>query len=304
MSVIDILRRRKAQGSRPPHGDGARVALCVEGGGMRGVVSAGMVWALEHLGLTQTFDGVYGSSAGAINAAYFLAGQAAVGTTIYYEDINNRRFINLWRAINGKPILDLGYLIDDVAINRKPLDVARVIGAASPLSVMATDAATGRRAILRNFADGRQLLAAMRAGATMPIVAGQPAVYGTGRYFDASLTEPIPVPTAEAEGYTHILTLLTRPGIVKRRVSSFDRLFVAPRLRRLSPVLAQQYLNRTVPYTALIRCLDAGKGPRGQASVVCVRASIFIPRLECDRTVLMEGAQRGFAAVMSAFDGQ
>ena len=271
---------------------------------MRGVVSAGMVWALEHLGLTQAFDAVYGSSAGAINAAYFLAGQAAVGTTIYYEDINNKRFINLWRAINGKPILDLGYLLDEVAITRKPLDVARVIGAASPLSVMATDAATGRRVILRNFADGRELLAAMRAGATMPIVAGQPAAYGTGRYFDASLTEPIPVPTAEAEGYTHILTLLTRPGIVKRQVSSFDRLFVGPRLRRLSPALAQQYLNRTVPYTALIRCLDAGKGPRGLASVVCVRASIFIPRLECDRAVLMEGAQRGFAAVMSAFDGQ
>jgi predicted patatin/cPLA2 family phospholipase len=301
--VIEILRRRMARG-KPPYGDGARVALCVEGGGMRGVVSAGMVWALEHLGMTHAFDAVYGSSAGAINAAYFLAGQAAVGTTIYYEDINNRRFINLWRAINGKPILDLGYLIDDVAIKRKPLDVARVLGAASPLSVMATDAATGRRAILRNFADGRDLLAAMRAGATMPIVAGQPATYGTGRYFDASLTEPIPVPTAEAEGYTHILTLLTRPGVVKRQVSSFDRWFVAPRLRRLSPALAHQYLNRTVPYTALIRCLDEGTGPRGQASVVCVRASIFIPRLECDRTLLMEGAQRGFSAVMSAFDGQ
>ena len=55
------------------------------------------------------------------------------------------------------------------------------------------------------------------------------------------------------------MTLLTRPGIVQRQVSSFDRLFVGPRLRRLSPALAQQYLNRTVPYTALIRCLDAGK---------------------------------------------
>jgi predicted patatin/cPLA2 family phospholipase len=302
--VIDILRRRLAQGTRAPHGDGARVALCVEGGGMRGVVSAGMVWALEHLGMTHAFDAVYGSSAGAINAAYFLAGQAAVGTTIYYEDINNRQFINLWRAIGSRPILDLGYLIDDVAIRRKPLDVARVIAAASPLSVMATDAATGRRAILRNFSDGKDLLAAMRAGATMPIVAGQPAAYGTGRYFDASLTEPIPVPTAEAEGYTHILTLLTRPGVVNRGVSSFDRLFVGPRLRRVSPVLAQQYLNRTKPYAELIRCLEQGKGPRGQASVVCVRASIFVPRLECDRTLLMEGAKRGFAAVMTAFDGR
>ena len=35
---------------------------------MRGVVSAGMVWALEELRLTSAFDVVYGSSAGALNA--------------------------------------------------------------------------------------------------------------------------------------------------------------------------------------------------------------------------------------------
>ena len=303
MTVVEILRRRLARRSRPPHGDGVKVALCVEGGAMRGVISAGMVWALEHLGLTTAFDAVYGSSAGAINAAYFLAGQAAIGTTIYYEDINNSRFINMWRAVNGRPIVDLGFLIDDVAVNRKPLDTARVLGAPSPLSVMATDAATGRRAILRDFQSAQDLLDAMRAGATMPIVAGHPAQYGAGRYFDASLTEPIPVPTAEAEGYTHILALLTRPGVMRTRPSSFDRLYVGPRLRKLSPALATQYMNRAAPYSALMSCLNGGSGPRGTANVVCVRAPIIISKLECDRQMLIEGAKRGFASVMSVFEG-
>jgi predicted patatin/cPLA2 family phospholipase len=301
--VVEILRRRLARGSRVPHGDGARVALCVEGGAMRGVISAGMVWALEHLGFTQAFDAVYGSSAGAINSAYFLAGQAALGTTIYYEDINNRQFINLWRAVNGRPIVNLGFLIDEVAVRRKPLEVARVLAAPSPLSVMATEAATGGRAVLRNFASGRDLLDAMRAGATMPIVAGEPATYRTGRYFDASLIEPIPVPTAEAEGHTHILALLTRPGVMRSRPSAFDRWFVSPRLRKLSPALAAQYMNRAKPYSALISCLEAGKGPRGLAEVVSIRAPIVIPKLECDRAILLEGARRGFASVMDLFDG-
>jgi predicted patatin/cPLA2 family phospholipase len=300
--VIEILRKRKARGSRPPHGDGASVALCVEGGAMRGVISAGMVWALEHLGLTTAFDAVYGSSAGAINAAYFLAGQAALGTTIYYEDINNSRFISPWRAVNGRPIVDLGFLIDEVAVRRKPLETARVLSSPTPLSVMATDAATGQRAILRDFKSARDLLDALRAGATMPIVAGPPAAYNAGRYFDASLTEPIPVPTAEAEGHTHILALLTRPGTMRKRPSSFDRLYVGPRLRKLSPALAAQYLNRAAPYSALISCLDNGKGPRGLALVACIRAPIIIPKLERDRAMLVEGAKRGFASVMSVFE--
>src|SRR5579871_2481947 len=87
-SIFELLRARADRGSVRPHADGASIALCVEGGAMRGVVSAGMVSALEELGLVTAFDAVYGSSAGAINAAYFLAGQARLGTTIYFEDIN------------------------------------------------------------------------------------------------------------------------------------------------------------------------------------------------------------------------
>jgi len=79
---------------------------------MRGVVSGGMVVALEQLGLLECFDAIYGSSAGAMNGAYFLAGQAALGTTIYYDNINNRHFIDFARALRGRPVVDLDFLVD------------------------------------------------------------------------------------------------------------------------------------------------------------------------------------------------
>ena len=44
------------------------------------------------------FDAVYGSSAGAINATYFLSGQRE-GVNIYCEDIANRRFVDLRRLV-------------------------------------------------------------------------------------------------------------------------------------------------------------------------------------------------------------
>src|SRR5262245_63389278 len=73
--------------------DGRKAGLIVEGGAMRGVISCAALMALEDLGMTKVFDEVYGASAGALNAAYFLAGQAAYATTIYYQKINNTRFI-------------------------------------------------------------------------------------------------------------------------------------------------------------------------------------------------------------------
>lgn len=45
---------------------------------MRGCVSAGMIAAVVTLGLMDTFDAVYGSSAGSLVGAYAIAGQVCV----------------------------------------------------------------------------------------------------------------------------------------------------------------------------------------------------------------------------------
>ncbi len=269
---------------------------------MRGVISAGMVSALEALGLVDAFDAVYGSSAGALNAAYFLAAQAARGTTIYYEDINTHRFIDLRRPLGNRPILDLDFLMNDVLRRRKRLDVDRVLGASTPFSILASDVAAAAATRFRDFAGEDDLIDAMRASATMPIVAGGPHAFRGGRYFDASLTEPIPVPTAEADGHTHILVLLTRPDAEPRSLSTLDRVFVIPRLRRLSPKLASMYIDRSEPYAALLRCIDAGTGPLGRAAVQGIRPlPPAVARLERRRSRLVTGSEGGYRAVMIAF---
>jgi predicted patatin/cPLA2 family phospholipase len=300
--VIELLKARRARGSRRPHGDGVSIALAVEGGAMRGVISAGMVSALETLGLADAFDAVYGSSAGAINAAYFLAGQARLGTTLYYDNINPRRFIDLGRARRGRPIVNLDYLLNDVARRAKPLDASRVIAAASPLAVVATDVDRQTSHALRAFRDPSDLFAALRASATMPVLAGDPLTHLGRRYLDASLSEPIPVPTAERDGHTHVLVLLTRgPGIAPQP-SALDRWFVAPRLRRVSASLAAQYLTRSVPYAALMQQIEAGTGPLGRAIVSAIRVADFrVSRLERRGAVLEAGARRGYDQVITAF---
>jgi predicted patatin/cPLA2 family phospholipase len=302
-TAIDILKARRARDSRPPHADGYSLALAVEGGAMRGVISAGMMWALEDLGFADLFDAVYGSSAGAINAAYFLAGQAGLGATIYYEDINNRRFIDLRRAALGRPIVNLSYLLADVAVHRKTLDVARVLAAPAPLAVLATRVDDGTCVALRAFPDGPALFRALQASATMPVVAGPPCRYDGCCYLDASLSEPIPVPAAEADGHTHVLALLTRSGAMRARPSAFDRYFVEPRLRRFSLELAARYLGRAEPYAALLRQLDSGTGPLGRAAVTKIRVNgLRISKLEVRRTVLEDGARLGREAVLRAFE--
>ena len=73
--VLRVIADRVRRGSRPgKRQDGLRVALAIEGGGMRGTVSAGMALAQYETEVAHAFDAVYGASAGAITGAWLLSG--------------------------------------------------------------------------------------------------------------------------------------------------------------------------------------------------------------------------------------
>ena len=103
--VATALHARRASGSRPGlRDDGQRIALAIEGGGMRGCVAAGMAAALNHLELTDAVDVVYGSSAGSLVGAYLLTRQLPLyGGSIYYETLPSagRAFIDLRNALRS-----------------------------------------------------------------------------------------------------------------------------------------------------------------------------------------------------------
>ncbi|KAL7534882.1 hypothetical protein ACHAXR_006139, partial [Thalassiosira sp. AJA248-18] len=91
--VLSIVRERVKTKSKPgdrlqgaaPSGDTIpHLALVIEGGGMRGAVSAGMAAALSTLDLLDAFDSIHGSSAGAIVGAYLVSRQLC---TDVYTDI-------------------------------------------------------------------------------------------------------------------------------------------------------------------------------------------------------------------------
>uniref|UniRef100_A0A7S1V8P2 PNPLA domain-containing protein n=1 Tax=Grammatophora oceanica TaxID=210454 RepID=A0A7S1V8P2_9STRA len=77
--VVQIMAQRFHEGSKPGHRtDPHKVALCMEGGGMRGAVSAGMASAIACLGLQDSLDAIYGSSAGSIVGSYMVSRQMCV----------------------------------------------------------------------------------------------------------------------------------------------------------------------------------------------------------------------------------
>ena len=85
--VIKLINMRAKTNSKPgarAFNDTATLALSIEGGGMRGAVSAGMASAIAVLGLSDSFDSIYGSSAGSVVGAYMVSRQMCIDV---YTDV-------------------------------------------------------------------------------------------------------------------------------------------------------------------------------------------------------------------------
>lgn len=103
--VLKLLRQRFENYSTPGNRqDNATLALAMEGGGMRGSVSAGMAAAIASLGLTDAFDSIYGSSAGSVVGAYMISRQMCVDVYVDILPAAKKKFVckrRLVRAIAG-----------------------------------------------------------------------------------------------------------------------------------------------------------------------------------------------------------
>ncbi|DBB06018.1 TPA: hypothetical protein ACH3X3_009994 [Trebouxia sp. C0006] len=220
--ALQLLRQRAAQNSLPfDRKDNFKLGLVVEGGGMRGAVSAGGLLELGNLGFRECFDAVYGSSAGAINATYFLSGQRE-GVRIYYEDIANKQFVDLSRLLDRKneqgPVLNLSFLMDHVMERVKPLFWDAVLDSPIPLKVVASSLDTLEPVLLEGFESKEDLVACLKASANVPRIAGEPLQHRGQRLVDAAVFEAVPFRVAVADGCTHIITLCTRPPFKGNRI--------------------------------------------------------------------------------------
>jgi predicted acylesterase/phospholipase RssA len=328
--VLRVIDERVRSGSRPGNrSDGLRVVLSIEGGGMRGSVSAGMALGLHELGLTAAFDAVYGASAGAITGAWLLSSEPEMLRG--WTDPDWARTLIRWSALlRRRPVVDVKSLVEVVYQEQFPMDFASVLASGVEYHPLATDAATGESTDLRPLvADPAELRLALRASASLPFLAGPPVRLRGRRFYDAGVAESIPFRTPVAQGATHILVLRSRRpvAVVNGTTAPADdaddaaaedavigpdaarpprsvRFLNRTTLRKESPALRTALLTRsarTAADLARIAELDAA----GQALMVFPPESVPpVSRLTTDGPLLAAAFESGRAAFHAVCDWQ
>jgi NTE family protein len=203
-----------------------RLALVLGSGGVRSIAALGIAEVLATEGIRP--DLIVGCSSGALFGATLALGLSSrealdTATSLWSADLTQQ---HRWRAYAQLLApkwfgFDAGFALrDDQRIEqrlRRAFGTLRLEDLPTPLRVVATEAASGERVVLRRGA----LVQALRASIALPLIFPSIEIEGR-RLVDGVVSDPLPVAVASEAAV--VLTLGFR-GSMPRRIDRASRLF-------------------------------------------------------------------------------
>ena len=122
-------------------------ALVLEGGGFRGMFTAGVLDVLMENGV-YNFSSAWGVSAGAIAASSFKSRQIGRSMRIMLAFRDDRRFMSLWSFATTGDIAGSEFLYDEVQNRLDPIDLDAFAKNPLRMYAVATDVVFGTPAYL------------------------------------------------------------------------------------------------------------------------------------------------------------
>lgn len=233
-------------------------ALVLEGGGFRGMFTAGVLDVLQERG-AYGFSGIWGVSAGAVNASNFRSRQ--IGRTM--RDIlafrDDRRFMSLWSLATTGDMAGVDFMYDEVQNRLDPCDADAFNANETPMWAVVSDVTFGTPAYLpvRRYPED---IDRVRASASLPTVSRIVELDGH-RYLDGGTTDSIPYAAAlglpgapEVEGRPaaeRALVVLTQDrGFVREQAGSGEQIALRSHRYDRYPYYLEALRTRAERYNA------------------------------------------------------
>ncbi|MBQ6735541.1 MAG: patatin family protein [Lachnospiraceae bacterium] len=227
-----------------------RIGIIDVGGGTRGIYGAGFFdYCMDH---DIAFDDIIGISAGSANAVSYMAGQRGRNFQFYNEYAFRKEYMSMHNYLKTRSYIDLDYIYNTLSDENgeNPVDFEAFMNNPADLTIIATNAETGRPAYFRKKDIRKNHYEFLKASCCVPVV-NRPYPVGNGIYFDGGMSDPVPLRYAFEKGCDRVVLLLTRPrGFV--RSNRRDRLF-ARALQRQYPNAALAMMRRATLYNHGIR---------------------------------------------------
>lgn len=184
-----------------------KTGLVLEGGGMRGVFTCGVLDYMMDAGLH--FPYAVGVSAGACNGLSFMSRQRGRARKSNIEILRDYKYIGFRFLPRQHSILDQKLLFERLPDELLPFDMEAYRSNPARFEMVTTDCLTGQACYLHEPSDFKRLIKIARASSSLPYVC--PVVFVDRiPMLDGGIVDSIPVERAMSLGYEQNVVVLTR----------------------------------------------------------------------------------------------
>ncbi|MFW1950042.1 patatin family protein [Acinetobacter bereziniae] len=199
-----------------------RNALVVEGGGMRGAFTCGVLDAFLQQNFNP-FDLFVGVSSGSTNLANYLAKQHGRNIELYLDHSLRPEFIRYGRFFKGGDLLDMQWMWDTVE-KENPLDQNTLFAQNPDFYMVLTHARSGHAEYLRAGKDN--IIDGLRASSSIPYLTRKAVDIFGEPYFDGGVADALPVQwAAQQSNIKNLLVIRTRTQSYFKASSKADQFF-------------------------------------------------------------------------------
>ena len=217
--------------------------LVLEGGGMRGVYTGGV---LEKLLEEKIFlDYVIGVSAGACHASSYISRQNGRNREVTIGYINHPEYISVKNLLVKRELFGMDLIFDKIPNSLVPFDYERFNDATEEFVVGATDCLSGKAVYFEKQHRPEDVLAIVRASSSLPLMS-RPVEFNGKLLMDGSIADPLPIRKALSDGVNKPIIVLTREKGYRKKKSRFAK--IMPAFVGQYPAIAKTMEGRHIYY--------------------------------------------------------
>lgn len=193
-----------------------KAGLVVEGGGMRGVYSSGVLDFFIEKDLF--FENNYGVSAGACHLCSYLAKQYKRAFRVNVDYLNDKRYCSVHSLLKTGDLFGAEMLYDIIPNELDLFDYDTYNKNESNFYVVITDINTGKPEYVK-IGDLKKDIIYVRASSSLPLLA-QNVKINDKEYLDGGISDSIPIKKSIADGNKKNVVILTRDSTYRKGKNS------------------------------------------------------------------------------------
>lgn len=261
--------------------------LVVEGGGMRGVYTAGVLDYFMEKNLY--FDDCYGVSAGACHISSYVSKQIGRSIKVTLDYINDKRYCSVNSLIKTGDMFGVEMLYDLIPNKLELYDYDTFNKFKGNFYSVVTNCKTGKAEYMK-IKDMKKDIIAVRASSSLPLLSRIVEINGK-EYLDGGITDSIPIKKSIKDGHKKNVVILTRDKTYRKSKPKFLSFF---KLKyKKYPNLVKAIENRYKMYNETLDFLEEEKA-KNKVFIIQPKLPVKISRIEKDKDKLKALYNQGY----------